>query len=136
MSVKSLLKKIQNWSQHDIAAVGPEGLAGVVARGIRCQEHRGRRDLVRLAHAAQRQWTDVVDDGLAGRLGNDAGVDWAWGNAVDEDPTRSHLACQALAEADDARLRGGVVRESLPTDLTNLGRDVDDPSMTALQHPR
>src|SRR6266851_4287778 len=136
MSIKSLLKEKQNCSQHDIAAVGPERLSGVVARGIRSQEHRGRRDLIRLAHAAQRQWTDVIDDGLARRLGNDAGVDWARGNAVDEDPTWSHLARQALAEADNARLRGGIVRESLSTDLANLGRDVDNPPVTARQHPR
>src|SRR3981081_1567258 len=136
MSIKSLLKENQNCSQHDIAAVGPERLSGVVARGIRSQEDRGRRDLIRLAHSAQRQWADVVDSGLAGCARDDAGVDWARGNAVDEDPAWSHFARQALAEADDARLRGGIVRESLPTDLTYLRGDVDDPPLAALQHAR
>jgi hypothetical protein len=58
------------------------------------------------------------------------------GNAVDEDPTWSDLARQALAEADSASLRGGIVRESLSTDLANLGRDVDNPPLTVRQHPR
>src|SRR6266568_5697024 len=133
MPMGNLKRGVGKRSQHH-PAVDDQHLSRNVAREVGGEKEHRRRDVRAFAQPAQRDGLDQGRPRLAGDGARELRIDEARRHRVHEHVARGQFLGHRLGEADQPRLRGGVIRLALVAGDADDAGDVDDAAPAPLDH--
>src|SRR5512138_678794 len=119
-----------------LARVDPDHLAGDHPGGVGQEEQHRRGDVLDLGELLEERLVERLLPELGGEGERHLGEHHARRDGVHGDALRPELAGRGLREADEARLRGGVVRLAELAAQAVDRDDVHDASVARGDHPR